>query len=161
MKKYIFPLVIVLSSGCSSTQTQPEATAAKPCEMIKTRGMDCISIQTIRDYTPLDRSHLILWGAGRAYVVQLFSPSVDLESAFRLSFSSEDGELCPYGGDEIIFDGMGFPGGQRIASIKRLSRADAEALQACYGRGAKDKKTSEPREIEGAEVEELGKTDSN
>ena len=161
MKQYIFPILIILFSGCSSSQTQPEASVGKPCEMIETKGMDCISIQSIRDYTPLDRSHLILWGAGRAYVVQLFSPSLDLESAFRLSFSSRDDQLCPYGGDEIVFDGMGFPGGQRIASIKRLSRADAEALQACYGQGANDRKTPEPREIEGAEVEELGKTDSN
>ena len=160
MKKLIIPMFIVIISGCASSSTAPDEPEVTSCELIETTGMDCISIPTIRDYTPLDDRHLLLWATGRPYLVRLFSPSTDLRTAFRLSFSSRDDQLCPYGGDELLFDGVGFPGGQRIASIKRLSKNQAKALQACYGSDA-EQEPPEPREIEGAEVEELGQTDSN
>ena len=158
MKPFIILIFIAICSGCASTSETPDRPVVKSCELIQTTGMDCISIPTIRDYTTLDESHLILWATGRPYLVRVFSPSSDLKTAFRLSFSSRDDQLCPYGGDELVFDGIGFPGGQRIASIKRLTKEQAESLQACYGSG-KDTKPPEPREVEGAKVEELGKTE--
>jgi hypothetical protein len=160
MKPLIILLVIAFCSGCASTSKAPDRPVVEACDLIQTSGMDCISISTIRDYTPLTDSHVILWATGRPYLVRLFSPSSDLKTGFRLSFSSRDDQLCPYGGDEIVFDGIGFPGGQRIASIKRLTKDQAESLKACYG-GGKDETPPEPREVEGAKVEELGKTESN
>ena len=160
MKPYIILVLIVLFSGCASTTKTTDRPVVKSCELIDTSGMDCISIPSIRDYTPLTESHLIVWATGRPYLVKLLSPSLDLKTAFRMSFASRDDRLCPYGGDELVFDGMGFPGGQRIASIKRLTREQADSLKACYVSG-KDTKPPEPREIEGAKVEELGETESN
>lgn len=160
MKISIILVLIAICSGCASTPKEPARPVVMSCDLIQTSGTDCISIPTIRDYTPLTESHLILWATGRPYLVRLFSPSSDLRTAFRLSFASRDDQLCPYGGDEIVFDGIGFPGGQRIASIKRLTRDQAESLKGCYGE-QKDKEPPKPREVEGAKVEELGETESN
>ena len=155
MKYYISLVVMVLLSGCTSTVTEPDDVPASALEGLYGRGMDCISIRTIRDYSPLDNSHLIIWSANRPYLVRLNSRTGGLKSSFQLSFSSRDDQLCPYGGDELVFDRDGWDR-HRIASIKRITRDQAGQLKGQYGKDPKKQKAPEPKEIEGAEVEELG-----
>lgn len=120
------------------------------------RGSDCISIRTIRDYTPLDDRNLLIWGpAKRGYLVTLFRPAFGIRSSFRLGFSSRDDRLCPYGGDAIVFGGMA-DDKISIQSISRLSAEQADELLIRYGKKeAPDKKAPEPADVDGAEVEEL------
>lgn len=121
------------------------------------RGSDCILIRTIRDYTPLDDRNLLVWGAAkRGYYVTLVRPAFNLRSSFRLGFSSRDGQLCPYGGDAIVFDG---PGDEtiRVRSISRVSKEQADEILIRYGKKepAGDQ-APPPADVQGAEVEELG-----
>ena len=86
---------------------------------IDTRGSDCISIRTIRDYTALDDRSLLIWAsAKRPYFVRLSTPSWGLKTSFQLGTVSRDDRLCPYGGDALVF---GFAGRDtaRIASIRQ------------------------------------------
>lgn len=121
-------------------------------------GSDCISIRTIRDYTPLDRSTLLMEGSGnRNYLVTLVSPSFELRSAFRLGFSSRDEWLCPYGGDRIVFEGGMAGDDVMIRGISRVTSEQADELLIRYGKKEPDEqKDQAPPEVKGAEVEELG-----
>ena len=120
-------------------------------------GSDCISIGTIRDYTPLDRSTLLMKGSGnRDYLVTLVSPSLELRSSFQLSFSSRDSWLCPYGGDRIVFGGMSMGDGM-IRGISRINADQKEELLIRYGKKEPEEQQDQaPPKVKGAEVEELG-----
>ena len=90
---------------------------------------DCIWIRTIRDYRPLDSRTLLIYGSGkRAYFVRLAHRVPELKSVFRIGFRSRDEQLCPYGGDELVFEG-GFAGATaRIRSISRIDDEQAEQV---------------------------------
>ena len=123
------------------------------------RGSDCISIRTIRDYTPLDNRSLLIEGAGkRNYYVTLVMSSFDLRSSYQLGFKSRDDWLCPYGGDEIIVEGM--PNDHvSIRSISRLTPEQTEDLLIKYGKKKEPDEQQDrmaPPELEGATVEEPG-----
>ena len=120
-------------------------------------GSDCIWIRTIRDYTPLSNDSLLIHASGkRSYFVRLSMPGFGLKSSFQLATRSRDDNLCPYGGDAIIFDR--FAGGEaRIQSISRLSPEQVEMLLIRYGKKEpEDTQDRAPPEVKGAEVEELG-----
>jgi len=119
-------------------------------------GSDCISIATIRDYTALDKSTLLLTGAGnRRYLVTLMSPSFELRSSMQLRFESRDGSLCPYGGDQLSFGFSDYP--ESIRGISRLTREQADELLVRYGKKEPEEQEDQaPPEVTGAEVEELG-----
>lgn len=121
-------------------------------------GSDCISIRTIRDYTPLDRSNLLIEGAGkRTYLVSLIHTSFELRSSYGIGFSSRDEWLCPYGGDEIVIESHS---GERlrIRSISRLSDEQVEDVLIRYGKiePSEEQNPVPAEEVQGAEVEELG-----
>jgi len=123
------------------------------------QGSDCISIRTIRDYTPLDNQSLLIDGGGnRSYYVQLDISSFELRSSFNLGFQSRDEWLCPYGGDRIVFDSFSeMPIG--IRSISRLTPGQTEDLLVRYGKKEPEKQQDQPPpKVEGAKVEELGET---
>jgi len=152
--KQIFILVFssILLASCATNSGEPRA----PRDITET-GSDCISIRTIRDYTPLDRSSLILEGGGnRQYYVTLVVSSFELRSSHRIGVDSRDEWLCPYGGDQLIFDGFG---NNRVSvrGIMRITPDQAEEL--LYKHGKKERPEQQdptPPELEGAEVEELG-----
>ena len=157
LKTFVKQFVIAISltgllSACSSTGTE-----SRPEKDIDYNGSDCISIRTIRDYTPLDNRNLLVEAAGRRnYLVTLVMTSFDLRSSFRLGFRSRDDWLCPYGGDRIVFEG---PANDEISirSITRLTAAQTEELLVQYGKKEPtEQETAPPSELKGAEVEELG-----
>lgn len=156
-KKVIKQTIALISSGvlvaCAGTGEAP-ATANRD---ITSHGSDCILIRSVRDYTPLDDRNLLIWGpAKRAYHVTLFRPAFELRSSFQMSFSSRDDQLCPYGGDRIVFGSFN-PDSIGIQSISRLSAQQADELLIRYGRKEPEQQTApEPADVAGAEVEELG-----
>jgi len=105
----------------------------------------------------LDRSSLILEGGGnRLYYVTLVVSSFELRSSHRIGVDSRDEWLCPYGGDQLVFDGFG---NNRVSvrGIMRITPEQADEL--LYKHGKKERPEQQdpaPPELESAEVEELG-----
>lgn len=156
MKKYIFQIFAILIASVFAWPANAVASDEKDLKDLDLRGSDCILIRTIRDYTPLDDRSLLVWGpAKRGYFVTLFRPSFDMRSSFRLGFSSRDDQLCPYGGDSVVFGGLGSET-IRVQSISRISEEQAEEILIRYGK--KDPPESQapaPADVKGAKVEEL------
>ena len=158
IKSLFFQFVTaIILSACSSTGDKPgspERTAAD----LDFRGSDCILIRTVRDYTPLDSQHLLIRGPGRrGYFVTLSRPTFEMRGAMGLRFDSRDEQLCPFGGDSIVFGGMAeerVP----IQFISRLTAEQEEYLMIRYGQKqpVELQTPKEPAEVKGAEVEELG-----
>lgn len=141
-----------MASACATDGGDPELGRD-----IEYRGSDCISIRTIRDYTPLDnRTLLIEAAAKRHYLVELVISSFELRSSYRLGFESRDEWLCPYGGDVIVFDSL-MDQQVGIRSISRVTPEQVEELLIRYGKKEPaEQQDQAPEEIKGAEVEELG-----
>ena len=158
MKSVRKQLLISLTScslliSCASTGEQNQLG-----DDVDYSGSDCISIRTIRDYTELDKSNLLIDGGGRrTYLVTLLHPSIELRSSFGIGFSSRDQWLCPYGGDEIVLQGAGNTH-VRIRSISRLSPQQVDDILVRYGKKEPglEHDPVPAEEVEGAEVEELG-----
>lgn len=156
MKSYIFHCIAILLSSALYSVAGAQDEAEKQADDLDLRGSDCILIRTIRDYTPLDDRTMLIWGpAKRGYFVRLSRPAFGMRSSFSLGFSSRDDQLCPYGGDSIVFGGMNNDQ-IRVQSISRVSKEQAEELKIRYGK----KKPAEitpaaPDAVKGAKVEEL------
>jgi hypothetical protein len=141
-----------LVASCASTGGQAPSAAGD----IDYHGSDCIFIRTIRDYSELDDQNLLIWGPGkRAYYVTLFRPSFELRSSFQLGFDSRDDQLCPFGGDQVVVGGLNREA-IGIQSISEVSEEQAEQLLIRYGRKEPaEQQAPPPKEVKGAEVEEL------
>jgi hypothetical protein len=148
-------LVLITLCGCSATGDGDWEPSERDVGL-DYRGVDCILIRTIRDYRPLDSSHMLISGpAKRAYFVTLFGPAFDMRGSMGLTFDSRDDQLCPFGGDAIKFGGLVH---ERV-SIQSISRVTAEQEQDILFRFGllerAEKRPPEPVSIKGAEVEEL------
>ena len=158
MKKLIKHIFIVFYSctllgACAATNGDP------PMERdINERGSDCISIRTIRDYTPLDNSSLLIEGSGnRFYYVTLGMSSFELRGSHRIGVESRDEWLCPYGGDGLVFDGFSTMGPTSIRGISRVSAEQADELLYRHDRKERPQEhDSAPPELDGAEIEDIG-----
>ena len=142
----------IFLASCATTERDSELGRD-----IDYNGSDCISIRTIRDYTPLDRSSLLIEAGGkRNYYVTLVLSSFELRSSYQLGFSSRDDWLCPYGGDKIVFGG--FANEQiGIRGISRLTPEQTEELLIRHGKKEPTEQPGQaPAELDGAKVEELG-----
>jgi hypothetical protein len=160
LKSFLKQSIIVVYSGCFLISCGATDPVSRPENDLDDRGSDCISIRTIRDYTPLDNRRLLIDGGGnRTYYVTLWTPSTELRSAIRIGFSSRDEWLCPYGGDALNFGGL-MDESVSIRSIIRVTPEQAEDLLVRYGKKSPDEHREDrpPPELEGAEVEELGRS---
>jgi len=157
MKMFIKQLVTLIFSSILLIACAATGPGSGTERDLTDTGSDCISIRTIRDYTPLDRSSLIIEGSGnRLYYVTLVMSSFELRSSSRIGVESRDSWLCPYGGDRLIFGGFN-ESSISIRGISRLTPEQADDLLIKYGK----KKPPEledptPPQLDGAEVEELG-----
>ena len=157
MKNLLLQILIAFISCSLVTTVHADNDESEPEKDLNLNGSDCIWIRSIRDYTPLDDRTLLIWGgAKQPYFVRLSSPAWDMDHGMGLMFHSRDDNLCPYGGDGLIFSRME----QRpatIRSITRVTKEQAEDILVRYGkRDAAEPQTPAPKEVEGAEVEELG-----
>lgn len=151
-QSFIRFLSSVLLVSCATTERE----SRQPRDLTET-GSDCISIRTIRDYTPLDRSRLIIEGSGkRLYYVTLVASSFQLRSSHQIGVNSRDAWLCPYGGDRLVFSTFG-DASAGIRGIMHITPEQAEELLYRYGKKERPElQDPAPPELDGAEVEELG-----
>ena len=119
-------------------------------------GSDCISQGSIRDYTVLDNSNLLVTaGANRKYHVELSRSAHNLRSSNAIAFQSQSGRICDRFSDVVVNDGFG-PERIRISYVRRLSAQDEEDLLIRFGKLEPEiEQTRPPNDVEGAEVEEL------
>lgn len=117
---------------------------------------DCIYQPSIRGYTVLDESNLIVSTSGRRqYHIGLQRRAHGLRSSWSVAFKSPTGRICS-AFSEVVFDGQFNGESIRIASVRELSDEDKEDLLIRYGRKEpKMEQTPAPQDIKGAEVEEL------
>ena len=149
-----FVIVLLLSSFSSvSTAEKEDAQRVRDLDL---NGSDCIWIRTIRDYRALDSRNLLIYASGKsAYFVRLARPSMELRSSIQVGFSSRDDRLCPYGGDQLVVGGFAAET-VSIRAISRISSDQADVLLVRFGKKDPDEQQiPAPREVEGAEIEEL------
>ena len=96
MKVYTKQTFIILSScffiGCAAPQEAPDELAHER----ESRGRDCISQSSIRDYQVLDDSNLIVTASvKRHYHVVLSRRAFGLRSTWAIGFTSPTGRICP------------------------------------------------------------------
>jgi hypothetical protein len=104
----------------------------------------------------LDDANLIVTGGGsRKYHVTLSRRAIGLRSSWSIGFRSTTRQICAGFDEVVVDDGLG-PDRFRIASIRRLTPDELDALLIRFG---KKEPEIEPApvstEVEGAEVEEL------
>ena len=79
-----------------------------------------------------------------------------MDSGMQMATHSRDDRLCPYGGDGLIFSSF-HPRPVTIRSISRITKEQEEDIMVRYGKKDSDEpQAPEPKQVEGAEVEELG-----
>ncbi len=148
-------LIIITSStllACASTQDGPDAGKS---EAVK-RHTDCILSSSIRGYSVLDESNLIVDASGRrSYHVILRRRAYGISSSWSIGFNSATGRICS-GFDEVVFDGHLDNESIAIASIRELGPEDRDDLLIQFGKKKPEiEQPPVPREVKGAEVEEL------
>lgn len=123
------------------------------------RRSDCILTSTIRGYTVLDESNLILDAGGRRkYHVTLRRRAYGLDSAWNIGFDTNMSRICG-DFDNIVYhshQGLSGRNSVRIASIRKLRGEDYDDLLIKFGK--KDPEiieTPAPNDVKGADVEEL------
>lgn len=99
-------------SALAQDKRERPKTRIPPLEQLG-RGNDCTWARTITDWEEVDRSHIIVRGAGRDRFLIRFSGTCMANPRFETEIGviSRDSRLCPYGGDELII------GGERCAIL--------------------------------------------
>jgi hypothetical protein len=138
--------------ACAGTESDPAQLSDDPIG----RGSDCISEMTIRDYSVLDNQNLIVGAGGkRRYHVELSWPAFGLASTWQIGFDSRTGQICPGFSSLLLNDGMGLER-VTIRSIRLLDDEQHDDLLVRFGeKEPAENRSPAPREVEGAEVEEL------
>ena len=149
-------ITLVISSSlvaCASSEDRYESAG----DPVATRGHDCISQSTIRDYQVLDDRNLIVTaGAKRKYHVQLSRNAFGLRSNWKIGFRSPTGRICSGTGDVVVGDSFGSKETIQISSIKALGPDKLDALLVQFGKKVSEvERTPTQEEVNGAVVEEL------
>ena len=158
MRKDLIKQIIAIIISCSVLPVFALAEELdKLPEDLDLNGSDCIWIRTIRDYRSLDSRNLLIYGAGKsAYFVRLAHASMELKTSMQVGFSSRDDRLCPFGGDGLVFSGGFSNEAVTIRAISRISSDQAEDLLLRFGKKEPERQhVPAPREVQGAEIEEL------
>ena len=151
-KQLVTLLISSVLLACSSSQSNLNSDESEAT----TRRADCILRSSIRGYSVLDESNLIVDGSGRRkYHVVLSRRAYGLRSSWGIAFNSSTGRICASFSD-VSFDGNMGNESIRIASIRELSPEDHNDLLIRYGKKKPEiEQTPAPLEGAGAEVEEL------
>lgn len=148
-------LTLVFSTALVACATA-ETDAGGDNFAAESRGSDCISQSSVRDYRVLDEANLIVSaGARQKYHVVLARRAYGLRSTWQIGFRSSTGRICG-GFDDLIVDGGFGPEPFRIHSIRRLTPEDENELLVRFGKKEPSVKQAPATEDpESAEVEEL------
>lgn len=148
-------VIVVISSGllaCSTSADRPDTDDAD----VDNRRSDCIFRSSVRGYSVLDDSNLIVEGSGRRnYHVTLRRPARGLRSTMGIGIKSSTSRACA-GFSEVTFNGTMGVESISIESIRELDSDEHEDLLIRFGKKEPEiKQDPAPREVNGAEVEEL------
>ena len=147
--------IAVISCGLVACSSQIDAPDDDEVEA-KTGRTDCIFRSSIRGYSVLDESNLVIEGSGRHfYHVVLRRRAHGIKSTWAIGFDSPTSRVCA-GFSEVVFQDTVSMDSIGIMSIRELSPEDHEYLLIQFGKKQPEiEHTPAPREVEGAEVEEL------
>ena len=117
---------------------------------------DCIFRSSIRGYSVLDESNLVIEASGRhKYHVVLYRRAIGIRSSWSIGFDSRDSRICS-GFSEVIFDGHLDNESIRISSIRKITPVEHDDLLIQFGlKEPEIQQAPAPNAVEGAEVEEL------
>jgi len=119
---------------------------------------DCIPEPSIRGYTVLDEQNLIVESSGRRrYHVVLRRRAYGLQNSLGVVFDSPTSRICS-GFSDVVFSNSfgGRAEAVGILDVRLLGPDEEEDLLIKFGKKEPEiKQTPVPREVEGAEVEEL------
>ena len=156
MKVFVKQLFMMLSSCFLVACAASGESLDEPPYASESRGRDCISQSSIRDYQVLDDSNLIVTASvKRHYHVALSRRAFGLRSQMALGFTSRTGSICAMSGDVVLDESFG-PERISIRSIRELNPDELDALLIRFGKKEPEiKQAPATEEVEGAEVEEL------
>ena len=153
---YLKQLVIIMTScvllSCASSNEAPEDGATTSSNS----RVNCIFRSSIRGYSVLDESNLVISGSGRQkYHVVLYRRAHGINSSWGISFDSRDSRICA-GFSEVVFDNGMSGDSIRIASIRKITPVEHDDLLIQFGKKEPEiQQAPAPNEVKGAEVEEL------
>ena len=157
--KIVLKQIVIVFSLCTIIAC---AGTSEPTDSAATQRMDsrrdCIPEPSIRGYTVLDEQNLIVDSSGRRkYHVVLRRRAYGLQNSLGVAFKSPTSRICSGVSDVVFSDSFG---GRTeavgILEVRLLSPEDEEDLLIRFGKKEPEiKRTPAPREVEGAEVEEL------
>lgn len=158
MKQIIFFLVSGVLAACAGSSEAPDGQA----EADDRRGGSCIS-ERIRRYTVLDEANVIALGTlRRSYHVVLQRRAWGLKSSTPMKLDSSTNRVCAGFGELVYVGNNREPERIRIRQITELNNEEYEDLLIRWGLLEPEIKTTpEPKEVEGAEIEELGSAEDD
>lgn len=111
--------------------------------------LKCIQFRTLYDWRALNAHNLIVWAPTRKhpYHLQLERPCQGLRFAHAIGFTSNDSQLCGFGGDSVLVqNGGGAPDRCPIGSITPLTEDGLNNLLAqAPGRTLQEKHAAEDK----------------
>ena len=144
----LFSCGLFACAGVSETAEDGESAAS-------TRRTDCIFRSTVRGYTVLDESNLVVESGRRNYHLILRRRAHGLKSSWGIGFDSPTGRICAKSSD-VVFEGRFDADKIGIQSLRELSPEEHEDLLIRFGKKEPEfKRTPAPKEVGGADVEEL------
>lgn len=152
LKQLVIVVISCVLSACASSDTAVDGDQSGA----SSGRSDCIFRSSIRGYSVLDEANLVIEGSGRRkYHLVLRRPARGIRSTWGIGFDSPSSRVCA-GFSEVVFKGHMDNESIRILSIRELSPEDHEDLLIQFGKKKPEiEQTPAPRDVEGAEVEEL------
>ncbi len=160
MKNDLNQLFLIVSASTFLTGAVLADSDAEDTDNDRMGRSDCIFSSSIRGYTVLDERNLLIEGTGRRqYHVVLTRRAWGLKSSWNLGIKSPTSQVCA-GFSEIRLDPHHSAlDTVRIQAITRLTEDEHEDILVRFGKKEPSyEQTPAPREVKGAEVEELGQT---
>jgi hypothetical protein len=132
------------------TANDPDYVLEQYPDKLPNTTIKCIQFRTLYDWRALNANNLIVWAPTRKhpYHLQLDRPCRGLRFAHQIGFTSNDSQLCGFGGDSVLVqDGGGAPDRCPIGSITPLTEDGLKRLlDQAPGRSLKDKREAEGKD---------------
>jgi hypothetical protein len=148
--------IIILFSSSLAACAGPSKPVELAADVGESRGRDCISQSSIRDYQVLDDSNLIVTAAvKRKYHVILSRRAFGLQSTWKIGFRSPTGMICPNSGELVLDDGMGVDR-IHVRSVRKVTPDELDELLIRFGKKEPEfEQAPVTEDVDGAEVVEL------
>lgn len=153
----LFKQLLIIGTSCCllSCATSSEGPDGENSKASNSRT-DCIFRSSVRGYSVLDESNLVISGPGRQkHHVVLYRRAHGIDSSWGISFDTRDSRICA-GFGEVVFDNGMRGDSVRIASIRKITPVEHDDLLIQFGKKEPEiQQTPAPNAVKGAEVEEL------